>query len=64
MDRRSFLHSFIKGSVIAISAPQIVTHGLHLRKRMNHCNFMLNPEWVDAKYEWYVSNLRKPAVIV
>lgn len=32
MTRRSFLSTFLKGAVAAGIAPQIVTHGLHLRR--------------------------------
>lgn len=34
MNRRTFLTEFLKGSATILAAPTIVTHGLHLRKRL------------------------------
>jgi hypothetical protein len=51
MNRRSFLSGIFKGAVAIAVAPQIVTHGLHLRKRLIEPAFIVNPEWVDAPYE-------------
>jgi hypothetical protein len=53
MNRRSFLSGLFKGAVAVAVAPQIVTHGLHLRKRLIEPAriVIINPEWLDAPYE-------------
>ena len=51
MNRRSFLEAFLKGAVAAAVAPQIVTHGLNL-KRLESGLYVHEPCIYTYVYKW------------
>lgn len=51
MNRRSFLSSLLGGIATAAVAPQIVTHGLKLKKQGSL--WVPNPDYVHADYGVY-----------
>ena len=50
MNRRGFLSAFLKGAVVAVAAPQVVTHGRALRKRLVE-PVRLDAFWMQPLYE-------------
>lgn len=50
MNRRTFLSSLLKGTLTAVAAPQIVTHGLKLKFTRAENLWVPNPNYEASNY--------------